>query len=507
MIWLRRPWGLPAPLEAGRPSYVPEDCLMVEADPAEVERRGVATTGWRKDGGRVARGLLPYPADGRSLPGATLAGFPARWPSAREPEGEEEERAALPTARMKSLIARLHEVEEALDEPADFWPRLARAWARAAEEDRARLSEIVRQSREGEMPRTLQLLEPRIRRVLRRVSELTPLSRVEELDRKAMIWLSRQPGTTLAERAGSRQRMMATVRQESFDTVENRVLHAYARTAMVAARTWMRENARARLSRRFAQVREHDRRCARIARALAGLGVAVAAPGATPNYVLTQDPQYRETREAWLRLLREEHQLDGYWAWQAQTWIDFVALAVVLSLLGLPGARLVVQSPVVWLAEPERGRWFEQDNPLAIVWLPERGRVIEVQSRPDGVSRDQGPCGAPLWLRSSDVGGGVPARLPVWPRHRLVPGRDRGDLDGAAAILRRVRTAGGIEAFGGGLVVLPGFESTAVAGGDLGRSADGRVAGVAIDVTGGGLARGLAALGDAVARLIEGLPP
>ena len=53
------------------------------------------------------------------------------------------------------------------------------------------------------------------------------LDRVQEMDRASMRWLSKQPGTTLAQRAGSDQRVLAIVRKENFDTLENRVLHAY----------------------------------------------------------------------------------------------------------------------------------------------------------------------------------------------------------------------------------------------------------------------------------------
>lgn len=67
---------------------------------------------------------------------------------------------------------------------------------------------------------------------------MIPLSRVQEIDRKAMPWLIRQPGETIAERGGNRQRIQAVAREENFDTLENRVLLSYARLAGVIAREY-----------------------------------------------------------------------------------------------------------------------------------------------------------------------------------------------------------------------------------------------------------------------------
>jgi hypothetical protein len=51
-----------------------------------------------------------------------------------------------------------------------------------------------------------------------------PVGRVQEIDRRAMLWFARQPGETLADRAGDDQRVLAVAREENFDTLENRVL-------------------------------------------------------------------------------------------------------------------------------------------------------------------------------------------------------------------------------------------------------------------------------------------
>ncbi|MFD1807551.1 hypothetical protein ACFSHQ_03525 [Gemmobacter lanyuensis] len=65
---------------------------------------------------------------------------------------------------------------------------------------------------------------------------------MQEMDRASMRWLSRQPGRTTAERAGSEQRIMAVVRHQNYDTLENRVAHSYLLLAVEVGREWLREH-------------------------------------------------------------------------------------------------------------------------------------------------------------------------------------------------------------------------------------------------------------------------
>ena len=176
------------------------------------------------------------------------------------------------------------------EDPSDTWGHLRDAWKRAEDEAEPKMAEIVRQAR-GMLP-ALRDLEKRIRRVLRRHRELTPLDRVQEMDRASMVWLSRQPGRSIAERAGSSQRILATVRRENFDTLENRVLHAYTRLAADVAREWSREHPRAENSVRYKQVEAFRKACRVLSRTLSDLDVMIAPAGVQPNYVLMQDRSY-----------------------------------------------------------------------------------------------------------------------------------------------------------------------------------------------------------------------
>ena len=217
---------------------------------------------WNEDGRDREFVLLPYPKSGTSISPA-IHSFPKRPRSGSEPKDEDEEFAHRSLARMNSVIARIQELEAALDDTESVWERLSGAWDRAATIANPRMAEIVRQARDI-LPH-LQVLERRMRRVLRRVRELTPLNQVQEMDRASMLWLVRQPGRTTEERAGADQRVLAIVREENFDTLKNRVLHSYLVLAADVAREWLRENSSSASSQRYGVVDKYSAFCRRCA--------------------------------------------------------------------------------------------------------------------------------------------------------------------------------------------------------------------------------------------------
>lgn len=492
-----RPWSARAIAAAG--PFGPGDCLTVAygavgpAVPHVVLMRGAVR------GEPRSLALVPYPVRGADV-APERAGFPARPRQGQEPRDEAERRGADALARMNEVLARIHELEEALDEPSDVWPRLRAAWARATDEADPRMAEIVRQARV--MRPVLTELLSRLRRVLRREREATPIGRVREVDRASMAWLGRRPGHSVAERAGPRQRILATVRVEEFDTLENRVLHAYACLAANVSRGWMRENARARESARHLAVASLRRTCRAVSDALAGMGVAVAEPGITPNYVLGQDAGYRRVHEGWGRLLRRELIVDDLWAWQAESWTDFAVLAVTLAIDELDEARLVAQSPIAWRDEAVAGRAFDQDRPIAVFWLRRTGRIVEIQARPHGPGTLLTAAGAHVAMRITDPDrDAVPRRVPIWTLHamdRIEPGDAAAE---AATVLDQLQGLATEEVLRDGLILTPAHgvaEAVTVEG------RRGRVTGIALDASGPALAAGLEAVRDFVRGAFHG---
>jgi hypothetical protein len=359
------------------------------------------------------------------------------------------------------------------------------------------MSEIVRQARE--LTKHLKSFREKIRRVLRRHREQTPLDRVQEMDRASMRWLSRQPGRNIAERAGSDQRILAVVRHQNFDTLENRVVHSYAVLAANVGREWLREHPRAKGSQRYQLVEEYIRRCKALARDLEDLKVGLAEPGITPNYVLLEDQTYREILRGWVELLKREKVLDELWAWQAQTWTGFCVLAIVLSLNDIQDAELIAQSPIRFLAESVSGLWFEQERPIAVFWLRGMGRVVEVMARPEKPGTLLTLARAHVALRISDPldRSAFPHRVAVWTPHAMELIDLPSSADGAVQRLEELsRVPGQQERIRHGLILTPGHHlpETLVA------QRNGHfVEAVAFDAAGDSLAAGRAAIRDFLA--------
>ena len=488
MQYLSRPWSSRhLPEDAG---FGPADCLLSHYEGAGVTGlEAVPLMHGTVRGREMTLKLHPYPKRNQGEK-PRREGFPIRPRSGHEPTTDAEEFGAAALKRMNEVIARIQELEDALDDPGDVWGRLRQAWKRAEDEADPRMSEIVRQARN--LQPVLRELRVRIRRVLRRDREMTPLARVQEMDRTSMVWLSRQAGRNVAERAGASQRILATVRKENFDTLENRVLHAHVRLAADIAREWMREHPRASESARFAQVRAFGKQCRSLGAELENLGVMVAQSDVTPNYVLMQDRSYRDVYEGWVRLLHRRKIEDDLWAWQAETWTDFAVLAIILAIDELDESILVAQSPISWRAEAVGGRWFEQDRPIAVFWLRKTGRIVEIQARPEVPGALLMAARAHLALRITDPQrADIPRRVAVWTPHAI--GRIDLDADAqdAAGLLEQVQALTTNEIMRHGLILTPAHGSAQTVTKTKGRVS---VHGVALGASGETLAEGLAAV-------------
>ncbi len=488
MKLLRRPWSA---AEERLTDFGPEDCLLIAVDPSAHDKQVLPRLlDWRAHGQPHELRLLPYPKSGHTQGPPPVIGLPARPKAGLEPRTEEEHRALAALERMTTMMARVQDVEASLDDPARLWSRLAAAWRRAEDESVPRMAEIVRQANSVQ-PR-LRRLEGHLRRVLRRHRELMALDRVQEMDRASMLWLARQPGSSVAERAGAEQRILSTARREHYDTLENRVLHSYTILAANVAREWLREHDRARAHERYRLVDRYRRYCRRLARSLAEQGISRAEPGVTPNYVLTEDPDYREVRRAWERLLRIERTIDDLWAWQAESWTDFCTLAIILGLENSPNARLLIQYPIVWKQEASRGRWFEHHNPIAVFFLENSQKIVEIHARPHALPATQAQLGAVVWLKVVETQASPsPLWIPIWTPHSFSRLRLEQDATEAITALAQAQASMGTQTLGQGLLITQAHgQSEAI----VIERASTQIHAVALDAAGKGLGEGFRAI-------------
>jgi len=393
---------------------------------------------------------LPFPL--RTTPGVTVAlskgkglvtwpSAPERPPEKLEPRTDDDQRARRILLRAQKVWDRLRDVETALADPAELWNELRRRWTQDADDVDPRMDIIVRHAKA--LSSTLDALDRSPRRILRRTHKLVSLARVQELDRRAMTWLVRQPGETLAERGGNRQRILATTREQNYDTLENRVLRAYAEEARHVARDYLDRNRKKQHTRRARIVADYGRRCKRLARDLEMRGVRLAEAGVTPNYVLQQNPQYLAVWSGWIELLDRKPQLDELWRWQARSWEEFGALAVMVALSTINGARLIASAPLTFRDEQARGSWIDHDNPLGVFHLPEQHLVVEVRYHMRNPHLILSDFAAPIWIRygSTDDPQDFLKYAAVWPIWDTDGGLVAGETEEIAALLPLGRQA------------------------------------------------------------------
>lgn len=375
--------------------------------------------------------------------------LPERPSEDLEPADEEQARAKALLDRVKSVWARLRDVEATLSDPGRIWVRLTELWLGGAAEADPEMDIIVHQAQQ--LFSTLDLLDRAPRRILRRTRRMIPLSRVQEVDRKTMTWLIRQPGETMAERGGDRQRIQAVAREENFNTLENRVLLSYARMAYEVAREYRDRHKGATRSARLRRVRGFGLRCRVLDKDLRERGVFEASADVTPNFVLQNNVKYRKIWRAWHELLRRRRILDELWRWQARSWEEFCALAVVVALQSLPGARLLAVSPLVFREEQRAGCWVKHVNPLAVFFLPDLKVTVEISYRMRAgavLSR----FGAPIWVRLGRIDStDFLSRWAIWPVWHAVGGLEPGEAEELAKLL----PAGRSESMKGGITIRP----------------------------------------------------
>lgn len=364
------------------------------------------------------------------------------------PDDDAQGRAKALLDRVKSVWARIREVEEAAATPATMWPRLEAIWLSGGQAD-PEMDLIVRQARE--LPPVLEHLDKAPRRILRRTSRMLPLARVQEIDRKAMLWLARQPGETIAERAGDRQRIQAIAREENFNTLENRVLLSYARLAKEIAHDYAQRHRRSG-STRVHQVRAYDERCRRLERDLVALGVQTASTDVTPNFVLQNNWHYHQVWTAWHELLRRHRALDELWRWQARSWEELSALATIVAAQSIPGAQPIALSSIVFRGEQDRGCWIDHVNPVAVFFLERQQLVLEISYRQFIRPSKLAQFGAAIWLRVGrpNQRDGL-TRWAIWPLWDPDGGLERGEADEVGRILPQGRG----ENLRGGITVRP----------------------------------------------------
>ena len=314
--------------------------------------------------------------------------------------------------RMANRLDIIKETEK--ETPIIFWDRMANYWLDKSETPfNPAMDMIVRHAQK--LRRFLLDLSQHPRHVLARTHRMTPVARVQEMDRQSILWLSRQPGETWEERAGPGQRILAPVREQGIDTPENRILRSLADESDHIARAWLRGNTET--DNRRNDVEHYKQLCSHIARDLKQAAVARAAPGAQPNYVLQHDVRYRQIWTAWRELQQRRRAQDNLWRWQSRTWEEFCLVALTIACYWISNAKLVAAVPILFRTEQSRGKWLIHDEPFAVFWLQQQQLILEIIGKGHELGHPFTQLGASAWIRVSDYSGSCRWRLPIWALH------------------------------------------------------------------------------------------
>ena len=192
-----------------------------------------------------------------------------------------------------------------------------------------------------QLVRPLQELATRPRRVLARTRQLQPVAAVQQVDAACLRWISRQPGRTVTEKAGPRQRVLGVQRVEQTNTLENRVVRDVLLRCRNLCQAYIDDYGHLK-HERTEGVRAFGRLVDRTLRDSEFSSVGPLAEPVIPNYVLQQEPRYAAFWRARQMLIYQRRLRDRLFQWRRRLVAEIAWLgtaAAVRRLGGQPAYR------------------------------------------------------------------------------------------------------------------------------------------------------------------------
>ena len=200
------------------------------------------------------------------------------------------------------------------------------------------------------------------RKVLRQLRQKEHLSRIQKIDSNCMVWLSRQPGRNTIEKAGSRQKILAVVRKETYDILENRVLKHMLSLCHKAATSYYsshKNEEKYKASKRLQSVKNLMNETKKLLRSEVFESIAGITKTPKPNYVLMYDANYKAMWDWYIRLVRQQEEAEASWKYQGVLFQDWCRLAVTASLMKKSEFKSPLFTHNLWIrSKPDEGRWL-----------------------------------------------------------------------------------------------------------------------------------------------------
>ncbi len=200
--------------------------------------------------------------------------------------------------------------------------------------DEPRMALIVKISEK--MQEILEKISRNPRRRLMRDNQLQNIQKIQEIDSNSLRWIARQPGRTIPEKGGTKQKIMAVVRVSSFDTLENRIFKDFLKRSIEASFKYIREYNHFENSKstRFRNVKKFNILSQKIINAPFLNDVQKIESIIQPNYVLQSGEHYKDLWKWYQRLVKQDYEIDNAWAWQSRLWSNIATLLVSIVLSG-----------------------------------------------------------------------------------------------------------------------------------------------------------------------------
>ena len=226
-----------------------------------------------------------------------------------------------------------------------------------------------------------------MRKVLKCERKKIPVSRAQELDSQCIQWLTKQPGRTAPEKAGIQQRIMAIVRNESFDTLENRVLKDFLHRCHVEAERYIQQyskNERFKKSERLKKTQRLSALCFKSLALPEMAGISPLFKIPTPNYVLQQNPNYAKIWDFYKKLLHQTQLIEMIWPVRQKIFFEFLLLKLNLFIRfnGNVSEKKIFYSDL-WIKESQKnGLFFSYAKWHYLIHLPAQ-YIFEFKKEPN----------------------------------------------------------------------------------------------------------------------------
>lgn len=209
---------------------------------------------------------------------------------------------------------------------------------------------------------TIRLIGTNLNKILRRERNMVNIDRAQQLDNQCIRWIAKQPGRTAAQKAGPKQQIKAVIRQESFNTLENRVFKHFLQLCAVNAISYIKEYAHEFTQSLYIK---KVKRLLNLVLALSdlpefeGIGNLYSLP--KPNFVLQNNPRYRIIWELYLQLVSKQRIIESLWTNRHLFYREFVIHAF-LSILHAASSkgRTSHFKQFLWIRKypDEKGQFF-----------------------------------------------------------------------------------------------------------------------------------------------------